>query len=145
MACQANLDDAKFWFGQSMYFAWAWPQLRWVSKERKPWGQIVLLCPATSCSDRLSQRNQLQVCYMCSSSFFFAFNITTNILNMCHQVKLIWMTHIKLRMLSKRMKMLKKFHPKSFFSACPLKKDSIMSFSTKYQILYLFLRQELWK
>ena len=63
---------------------------------------------------------------------------------------------IKLRMLSKRMKRLEKFHLKSFFSAselsksiheyfCSLKKDSIMSFSTKYQILYLFLRQELWK
>ena len=92
MACQerANLDGAQFWFGQSMYFAWAGPRLRWVKKERKPWGQILLLCPAETGSHRETS------CYMCSSSFFFAF---TSITILCNPMKLIWMTHNRPRML----------------------------------------------
>ena len=99
MACQerANLDGAQFWFGQSMYFAWAWARLRWVKKERKPWGQILLLCPAETGSHR---ETSCYMCspsfFMCSSSFFFAFIITILV---CNPIKLIWMTHNRPRML----------------------------------------------
>ena len=54
----ANLDDATFWFGRSMYFAWAWLPIEGFEWRKKAPGQIMLLC-STSWTDRLSQRNLL--------------------------------------------------------------------------------------
>ena len=70
-----------------------------VKKERKPWGQILLLCPAETGSHR---ETSCYMCspsfFMCSSSFFFAFIITIVV---CNPIRLIWMTHSRPRMFLK--------------------------------------------